>query len=153
MIDEKARRSGAVAVFIHFGETGSRGRDAWEGAMRNLPEGAEAVALGPQTTQRISAILQHLDLGLATTPASALGKSGTFAAMREHGLPAIACAPDSFPDEGCPPGSFPATRQGLEEALSMPRVKETRALEKVARQFVGDLERATAGAPGVGMHR
>jgi hypothetical protein len=148
MIDEVARQRGAGAVFIHFGETGgSRGREAWENAMRNLPEGAEAVVLGPQPAGRISAILQHLDLGIATTPPSALGKSGTFAAMREHGLPVIACAPDFFPVSENAPGSFPPTRQGLSDALGMPRVKEANALGKVARQFAGDLERAAAGAP------
>jgi hypothetical protein len=148
MIDEVARQRGAGAVFIHFGETGgSRGREAWENAMRNLPEGAEAVVLGPQPAGRISAILQHLDLGIATTPPSALGKSGTFAAMREHGLPVIACAPDFFPVSENAPGSFPPTRQGLSDALGMPRVKDANALGKVARQFAGDLERAAAGAP------
>jgi hypothetical protein len=148
IIDEAARHRGARAVFIHFGEMGgSRGRDAWENAMRNLPQGAEAVVLGSQTADRISAILQHLDLGIATTPPSALGKSGTFAAMREHGLPVVACAPDFFPVLGNARGSFPPTRQSIEEAISMPRVKDANALAKVARQFAGDLERAAAGVP------
>lgn len=148
IIDEAARHREARAVFIHFGEMGgSRGRDAWENAMRNLPQGAEAVVLGSQTADRISAILQHLDLGIATTPPSALGKSGTFAAMREHGLPVVACAPDFFPVQGNARGSFPPTRQSIEEAISMPRVKDPNALAKVARQFAGDLERAAAGAP------
>lgn len=147
IIGEAARHRGASPVFIHFGETGGgRSRDAWEDAMRNIPEGAEAVVLGPQTTERISAILQHLDLGVATTPPSALGKSGTFAAMREHGLPVIAGAPDFFPVPAPHKGSFPATRRGLTDALSMPRVKEVYALGKVACQFAGDLERAAAGA-------
>jgi hypothetical protein len=149
IIGEAARQRGAEAIFIHFGEPGgSRGRNAWDDAMRKLPEGAKAIVLGPLTAGRISAILQHLDLGIATTPPSALGKSGTFAAMREHGLPVIACAPDFFPIPEKAPGSFPATRQGLGEALSMPRVKDANAPGKVARQFAADLERAAAGATG-----
>lgn len=48
--------------------------------------------LGEQSPERISQVLLSATLGLATTPAALLGKSGTVAAMHEHGLPVLCIA-------------------------------------------------------------
>jgi hypothetical protein len=47
---------------------------------------AHVVLAGERTTVEISKILQTLDLGLATTPRQNIQKSGSVAAMLEHGL-------------------------------------------------------------------
>ena len=45
---------------------------------------------GEQSTESISHEFQSCDLGICTTPYDILGKSGTTAAMLEHGLPVVA---------------------------------------------------------------
>jgi hypothetical protein len=148
VVDTMNRR-GKKIIFIHFGGIGGeRGLAAWNSAMLNLPQGVEAVVLGQQPAERISAILQQLDLGLATTPLSIAGKSGTVAAMREHGLPVIFGAPDPFAVQQRPLGCFPATRAGIESALAMERQPSSETASGVARQFIADLERAADGFCG-----
>jgi hypothetical protein len=148
VVDTMNRR-GKKIIFIHFGGIGGeRGLAAWNSAMLNLPQGVEAVVLGQQPAERISAILQQLDLGLATTPLSIAGKSGTVAAMREHGLPIIFGAPDPFAVQQHPLGCFPATRAGIESALAMERQPSSETASGVARQFIADLERAADGFCG-----
>jgi hypothetical protein len=55
-------------------------------------EGAafDAVSLGEQSEVFISKTLRFADFGINTGSPELLGKSGTFAAMREHGLPVLA---------------------------------------------------------------
>lgn len=50
--------------------------------------------LGERTNAEISKLLQTLDLGLATTPLQLIEKSGSVAAMLEHGLPALVTRDD-----------------------------------------------------------
>jgi hypothetical protein len=45
--------------------------------------------LGEQPTERISQALQTASVGLSTNPVALVEKSGTAAAMREHGLPVV----------------------------------------------------------------
>jgi len=54
---------------------------------------------GELSTQSISIELQSCDIGLCTTPYDVLGKSGTAAAMLEHGLPVIAFDDGDTPTE------------------------------------------------------
>ncbi|MBC6609131.1 glycosyltransferase [Hymenobacter sp. BT188] len=51
--------------------------------------GLPVEVLGEQSPNVISRVLLESSLGIATTPALLLGKSGTAAAMREHGLPIL----------------------------------------------------------------
>jgi hypothetical protein len=51
--------------------------------------GLEVVVIGEQPEDRISAELKCADIGITTTPVFITDKSGSFAAMREHGLPVI----------------------------------------------------------------
>jgi hypothetical protein len=55
---------------------------------------ADAIMVGERTTTEISKILQSLDLGLATTPRQIIQKSGSVAAMLEHGLPVLVTRDD-----------------------------------------------------------
>jgi hypothetical protein len=50
---------------------------------------AQIVITGERTSEEISKILQSLDIGLATSPRSLIQKSGSVAAMVEHGLPVL----------------------------------------------------------------
>ena len=55
---------------------------------------AVVVFLGERSADEISRILHTLDFGLATTPYSLIQKSGTVAAMLEHGLPILVSRDD-----------------------------------------------------------
>ncbi len=55
---------------------------------------ASIVVTGERTNAEISRILQTLDLGLATTPLQIIQKSGSVAAMLEHGLTILATRDD-----------------------------------------------------------
>lgn len=52
------------------------------------------VRIGEQPAERISQALQVLDFGITASPLALVGKSGTVAAMLEHGLPVIASRND-----------------------------------------------------------
>jgi hypothetical protein len=51
--------------------------------------GLQVAVIGEQPAERISAELKNADIGITTTPLFITDKSGSFAAMREHGLPII----------------------------------------------------------------
>jgi hypothetical protein len=64
----------------------------WQQLAKDYPE-LHFVSLNEQPEERISAFFQLIDAGINTTNLMALGRSGTFAAMLEHGLPVLA-SPD-----------------------------------------------------------
>jgi hypothetical protein len=53
------------------------------------PPANEVIAIGEHPAETISQALQYADFGINTGSPETLGKSGTFAAMREHGLPVV----------------------------------------------------------------
>ncbi|MGD0812844.1 MAG: hypothetical protein ABSA83_04515 [Verrucomicrobiota bacterium] len=67
-------------------------------ARRNLVRAtgnrADIIFSGERTDFEMSAILQMLDLGIATTPRQIIQKSGSVAAMLEHGLPILVTRDD-----------------------------------------------------------
>jgi hypothetical protein len=67
---------------------------ALDGLKSRLGDRAEVVAAGERSIEEISQILQSLDLGLATSPRQAIQKSGSVAAMLEHGLPVLVTRDD-----------------------------------------------------------
>lgn len=60
----------------------------------NLKGRADVVMAGERTALEITKILQTLDLGLATSPRQIIQKSGSVAAMLEHGLPVLVTRDD-----------------------------------------------------------
>jgi hypothetical protein len=49
----------------------------------------EVMLLGEQSAEVVSQVLQFANFGISTCSSEKIGKSGTFAAMREHGLPVV----------------------------------------------------------------
>lgn len=68
--------------------------NSWTTACKEL--GVSYVLTGELTTTKISEILSASTIGISTTPIEFAEKSGTIAAMREHGLPVI-CISDATP--------------------------------------------------------
>jgi glycosyltransferase involved in cell wall biosynthesis len=84
----EARAQGKQLCLVSLGRMGC-GRDLWQRLQRDYAADIRFLEVGEQPPRELSHFLQQLDFGLATTPYEILGKSGTFAAMREHGLPVV----------------------------------------------------------------
>jgi hypothetical protein len=101
-------RSRKRLALVFFGKS-NLAPDAWDKMKVALQNRAEVVLVGERSSADISRILQTLDLGLATTPRQMMQKSGSVAAMMEHGLQVLATrndwrlrGPDSPSDKESP---------------------------------------------------
>ncbi|RZJ58408.1 MAG: glycosyltransferase family 1 protein [Hymenobacter sp.] len=120
------------------GEEQARWAATWQAA------GLPVHVLGEQAPDQISAALRAAALGVTTTALALIGKSGTAAAMQEHGLPVLSIArpwvPLDVPDPATPVGVF-AYRPGnlaafLTKSACTPVYDK---LFRIARQFADAL--------------
>ncbi len=84
----------ATAKLTIIGRCGSE-QQVWENDW--TAAGLKLVVLGEQSSERISYELSHSKYGIATTPISLMDKSGSVAAMLEHGLIVINVSRDWNP--------------------------------------------------------
>ncbi|MDQ6812950.1 MAG: hypothetical protein M3040_04335 [Bacteroidota bacterium] len=88
-VAELCKRNKIGALLIMLGRCGDKQKywlDAWTRA------GLLVDILGEQPPELVSKVLLTANFGISTTPVELIGKSGTIAAMREHGLPIISIA-------------------------------------------------------------
>lgn len=88
-----ARRFRKRLMVVFFGKSNLT-RETFEKLKFTFQNRADVVMAGERTSFEISKILQSLDLGLATTPRQLIQKSGSVAAMLEHGLPVLVTRDD-----------------------------------------------------------
>lgn len=140
-----AGRAGRKLVVISAGRIGP-GVPVWERMIAAHGDTCQFVRLGERPAEAISGLINASDFGVSTSPLCLIGKSGTVAAMLEHGLPVIVNR--DHPLRGIPPlepyEGFDRYvqlddrfEQRLTEALARPRTRLSR-LPGVARQFLGD---------------
>jgi hypothetical protein len=87
---EAARRAGKKAtLFVSIGKNPGRGAAIWNSMQGLKNESLFFRQIGELSTIDVSRHLQAADFGVATTPLSLLGKSGSAAAMAIHGLTTI----------------------------------------------------------------
>jgi hypothetical protein len=98
-----ARENQVPVKLTMIGRCGKE-QETWATIWRAV--GLPVEILGEQTPDYISSVLSDASLGVATTPVDVIGKSGTAAAMLEHGLPVLCVAHPWFPI-GLPPTSPP----------------------------------------------
>jgi hypothetical protein len=80
----KAKNVQFILTFIgRCGHEQQHWAEAWKA------EGLRVELLGEQPPKVISRVLSNATIGVSTTPAALIEKSGTVAAMREHGLPVL----------------------------------------------------------------
>jgi hypothetical protein len=84
---ELQRRAGKPVLLSLVGR-GGPASERVAGQLAGLDQ-LEVISLGEQPEETISQTLQFADFGINTGASEYLGKSGTFAAMREHGLPVV----------------------------------------------------------------
>jgi len=95
----------AVAVKLTMIGRCGKEQETWAASWRAV--GLPVEILGEQAPDYISRVLSQASLGVATTPVDVIGKSGTAAAMLEHGLPVLCVAHPWFPI-GIPPTQPPS---------------------------------------------
>ena len=146
-----AQAAGKKPVLLSIGRTGSAGSDLWNRIVHDYADRFAFVRLGEQPAEHISEYLSFLDCGIATTPRSIIGKSGTVISMLEHGLPVIVNRDDA-PGVGMPLGKAEplliACDTHLESRLQAGLPKGPRGSRRppIAREFELSLERASPSA-------
>jgi hypothetical protein len=114
---------------------------------------ADVVVAGEKPPSELSRLLQTLDLGVATSPIQGIQKSGSAAAMLEHGLPLLVVRDDwrlrgpETPPRPANPRIFTLADFPTRPALPtrIPGFPDFTALEAVASQFLASL--ASAAPP------
>jgi len=132
-----AKRTGRRLCMVSAGRLGAFGEELWEKMRRESGPEITFVKCGEQTCEEISTLLQIADFGVAVTPWELMGKSGSAAAMLDHGLPILFTRDD--PSVGVLPKGRPlpdplfyrcdATLEeklivGLQRRAPTPRVRE-----------------------------
>lgn len=140
---------GRRLVIVQFGRAGAGGLKVLTQLRRHAAGRVEFLELGERPTPEISTLLQGLDFGTATTPWPLIGKSGTAAAMLEHGLPVLVTREDQRLRTGVVPDSSPHPRlfrlQEFCDAFAqgtLPRAAP-RARSDIYDAFIGALEFAS----------
>jgi hypothetical protein len=137
------RKLGRPIQLAHIGRIGT-GESMWIDLTRRYGSEIEVRRLGEQSLTDISRFFFSVDLGIATTPLSLIGKSGSVAAMLDHGLPVIVTRDDiHFPgisetelssDLLIPMGKALLTRLSLIKRRS-PKAR----LPEIAARFLNDI--------------
>lgn len=141
-----ARENEVTVKLTMIGRCGKE-QETWAAIWRAV--GLPVQILGEQTPDYISRVLAEASLGVATTPVDVIGKSGTAAAMLEHGLPVLCVAHPWFPigvSPASPPdgvsvykeGNFKTYLSGKVEVLPLNPSAE------IARKLIASLVASTA---------
>ena len=93
---DAADRAGMRTLVILAGVTGPQ-TERLVARWRSVIAEIDFVVIGPRSPAELSQLFNTADFGLTSHPYYALGKSGTVAAMIEHGLPVIASWGYIFP--------------------------------------------------------
>ena len=148
-----AQERGQRLLFVAFGRIGLPGEQMWKILAHDGSDGTAFLNLGEQPSPRISQILQNLDLGVSASPWALAGKSGTIAAMLDHGLPVVVGRDDWHRRRGPTPPPTPhpllfREDEFLEAARAgkLCRRAPSPALPAVASQMLNDLTRASKPA-------
>jgi hypothetical protein len=136
-------------VLLSIGRIGGAGLELWNRMANTYIDHFTFVRLGEQPQERISEYLSWLDFGIATTPRSILGKSGTVISMFEHGLPVIVNRDDTSSTGSNKSSDDPLVilcDANFEKRLRLQTTKGPRGsrLPRVAQTFLRALEGASA---------
>lgn len=141
--------AGKKPVILSIGRIGDAGAEI----LRQTQErhGVRCINLGEQPSERVSQFLQTVDLGVATSPWALIGKSGSVAAMFDHGLPVVVTRDDwnlrvgPTPEPALHPLLFKLDeRFSTELRAGLARGPMKSALPAIAEQFL-----ASIGEPSI----
>jgi glycosyltransferase involved in cell wall biosynthesis len=139
-----AQRAGKKCLFISIGRPGADGERTLQELQKHEGNSWRFLNLGRQTEEDISQCLLMADFGVSTVPPEYVFKSGTAAAMIEHGLQVIATRP-SYHYSNCPPEKLSIGMRNVVTDFNLEALKKSKAgslLPAVAGQFIEDLSQA-----------
>ena len=127
-------------ILVRIGKPGKNGKEIWEEIQRAASSEFSFVSVGEASPEVISRHLHAADFGIVTTPLHLLGKSGSAAAMREHGLPLIVVRGNrsptcEIPEDVVIPGD---SSDGMLSEIGKVPPKER--VNDVAKRFLADLQ-------------
>jgi hypothetical protein len=144
----KAQKKVCLAL---MGRAGSGGEELWRKMESTYSSRIKFVVLGEASAETISAHLRDADFGVAASPWQLIGKSGSAAAMLDHGLPVIVTRNDFQPylPGDRPPSTDPLLHQ-LDDELpaklvsGLPKRPARHRVDEIAAQLLTLLKSATA---------
>ena len=146
LLESYSEDSNKRLVFISLGRMGAQGEKLWDEIGDHYSPKIKFVKLGEQSELCISHILQLLDIGIATTPWALIEKSGSVAAMLDHGLPVLVTRDDWYLRQGRTPEptTHPLLYRLDNEFDKMiingfQRTEPDPKINRVAQQFIDDL--------------
>jgi hypothetical protein len=141
---EGAQKAGKKCLLIFIGRPGAAGERKMQELQEHQGDSWRFLNLGQRPEEDISQSLLAADFGVSSVPPENVFKSGTVAAMIEHGLQVIVTRPVAryadCPSEILTVGMRNVVRDFNLETLRKSKVGSSRP--EVARQFIEDLERA-----------
>lgn len=141
---DAAQYAAEHAVPVSLTLVGRGGEEQAQWAATWQAAGLPVHVLGEQSPEQISTALRAAALGVTTTPLALIGKSGTAAAMQEHGLPVLSITrpwvPLDVPDPATPAGIFAYRPGNLAAFLTKSTCKPVYdKLFRIAKQFADAL--------------
>jgi len=139
-----AQQAGKKCALISIGRSGAAGERLLRELRKREGDSWRFLHLGRQPEEDISQCLLMADFGVSAVPPEYLFKSGTAAAMIEHGLQVIATRP-TFSYPHCPPEILSAGLRNVRRDFDLDALKKSKAdslLPAVAGQFIEDLQQA-----------
>jgi glycosyltransferase involved in cell wall biosynthesis len=141
---QAAKRAGKKCLLIAIGRPGAAGERILHSLQKHDGDSWQLLQLGPQPEEDISQCLLTADFGLLAVQPEFVFKSGTVAAMIEHGLPIVVTRPSArYPH--CPPEVLAIGMKNVTRDFNLEALKKSKAeslLPGVARQLMGDLQKA-----------
>jgi len=141
---EAARKAGKKCLLIAIGRAGGPGMRMLRALQQHEGNSWRVLNLGQQSEEDISQCLLTADFGVSAAPPEMVFKSGTVAAMIEHGLPVVVTRP-AFSYRHCSPEVLLIGMTNVVRHFDVATLKKTlprSLLPFVAAQFVTDLERS-----------
>ena len=136
-----SNNKGIKVILKMIGRCGSE-QLRWEAECKVA--GVPVELLGEQSQECVSEVLSSSSFGISTTPASLIEKSGSVAAMREHGL-TILCISRAWHPRGIkkfelPPGVIQYSQGGIQEFIfGIQNPYHVNNISAITRQFVNNL--------------
>jgi glycosyltransferase involved in cell wall biosynthesis len=139
---DACQRSNKKCLLISIGRPGGIGERSLRALQLHEGSSWRVLNLGQQSPEAISQCLLTADFGVSAAPPEYVFKSGTVAAMVEHGLPVLVTRPaGSYAD--CPPEILLLGLKNVErhfEVRSLKKSEPQSLLPAVAAQFIEDLQ-------------
>lgn len=144
---QAAGQSGRQPLLVLIGRSG-RSEEHIQSLLQPYLRQLQVGMLGALPDLAVSQVLQALDFGLATTPWRLKEKSGSLAALRDHGLPVVLTRDDWHPREVYEglevpegdPGCYLAQADRTTPFHELKRRPPEDTLPKVAARFLADLQ-------------